>query len=164
MIKKFLSTANSSRSFSSGSIYELKSAMHIPLLVLGITPNSVRLTKHLTQTLKQFEGDEVEFFSDYTSYLDRTSLARDPLEEFYDEDDMAETKVPSKETLLEFATGINTNPALRELWSHKFAHKSQKQVMRIEPKRKLVHAIGIEDRTMNTYTYETLMISSDFEQ
>lgn len=45
MIKRFLSTANYK---SSASVYELKSAMHIPLLVLGITPNSVRLTKHLT--------------------------------------------------------------------------------------------------------------------
>ena len=60
------------RLFSSKSttLYEEKSAMHIPLLVLGITPSSVKLAKHLSQTLNQYDPNEIEFFADYTSFLD----------------------------------------------------------------------------------------------
>ena len=47
------------------------------------------------------------------------------------------------DTLLKYATGLNSEPALIELWSHFFADKSQKQVVKIDPDLKLVHAIGI---------------------
>ena len=36
--------------------------------------------------------------------------------------------------------------------------------MKIEPEFQLVHAIGIEDRTMQTYTYETLVVGTDFAE
>ena len=157
-MKRFLSTVNQ----SSASVYELKSAMHIPLLVLGITPNSIRYTRHLSKTLGQFSSDEIEFFSDYSSHLDKSTLARDPLEEVCDEDDLAESRLVTNDTLLKYATGLSQDTYLVQQWSHFFAHKSQKQVMNIEPERQLVHAIGIEDRTMCTYSYETLVVSGDF--
>lgn len=137
------------RNISGGSeIYELRSAMHIPLVALGITPNSIKLVRHLSKTLGQFNYSEIEFFSDYTSFLDKTRLARDPIEELHDEDEMAESRLITIDTVLRHATGLSPETHLVEHWSHFFAHKSQKQVTQIEPDRKLVHAIGIEDRTM----------------
>ena len=47
------------------------------------------------------------------------------------------------DTLLKYATGLSSEHALVELWSHFFADKSQKQVVKIDPELKLVHAIGI---------------------
>ena len=89
---------------------------------------------------------------------------RDPREEVYDEDDLAESRLATQDTLLKYATGLSLQTFLVEQWSHFFAHKSQKQVVKIEPDRQLVHAIGIEDRTMQTYTYETLVVASDFAE
>ena len=87
------------------SIYAMKSAMHIPLIVLGITPSSVRLTRHISQRLKHFGNEEIEFFSDYTYHLDKSSLTRDPIEELRDEEDLAESRLPTNDTLFKYATG-----------------------------------------------------------
>lgn len=125
------------------SIYAVKSAMHIPLIVLGITPSSVRLTKHISQKLKHFDSTEIEFFSDYTYHLDKSKLARDPIEETLNEETLAESRLPTMETLLEHATGRKPETFEKEMWGHLFAHKSQKQVVKIEPEHKLIHAIGI---------------------
>ena len=70
--------------------------MHIPLLVLGISPSSVKLVKHLSQELKQYESHEIEFFSDYSSFLDKTELTRDPLYDHRNEDTLAESHLPTK--------------------------------------------------------------------
>ena len=89
---------------------------------------------------------------------------RDPREEVNDEDDLAESRLVTQDTLMKHATGLSPQTFLVEQWSHFFAHKSQKQVVKIEPDRQLVHAIGIEDRTMQTYTYETLVVAGDFAE
>ena len=105
-------------------VYELKSAMHLPLLVLGLTQNTVRYARHLLSQ-KVFTADECEFFTDYGSYLDRKGLlGRDPLEETVDEDDLAVSRLATRRTLLEHATGLSPEAHLVEQWSHFFAHKS----------------------------------------
>ena len=122
--------------------------MHIPLLVLGITPESVRLARHLSKTLKVFSNTEIEFFSDYSTYLDKQGLVRDPgdwlvTEGCQDEDDLARSLLPTREhTYLKYASGLSSEARLEELWSNQFAYKAQKQVIKIELDRKLVHAIG----------------------
>ena len=47
--------------------YAQKSAMHIPLIVLGFTKSSLNLVNGLLA--HGFEADEVEFFGQYTSHL-----------------------------------------------------------------------------------------------
>ena len=118
----------SSKALTNASIYELKSAMHIPLLVLGITPSSVHFTSHLSKQLKQYEDHEIEFFSDYTSFLDKTERMPDPLFEYRDEDDLAESCLPTRQTLLGYAAGVekSSTSALKQYWTHYFAHKAQK--------------------------------------
>ena len=96
--------------------------MHIPLLVLGITPETVRLTRHLSKTKGLFDSSEIEFFSDFNFYLDKSGLARDP-GSASDED--SESRIPTINTLLEHATGRSPKISEVELWSHFFAHKSR---------------------------------------
>lgn len=149
---------------SSKALYEAKSAMHTPLLVLGITPSTVKLAKHLSQTLKQFEPYEVEFFSDYTSYLDKSDLTRDPLFDHRDDEYLACSQLATKHTLLKYATAESSEPGLKEFWSHFFASKAQRQVIKIEPERNLVHAISVTERVSHTYSYETLVVGADYSQ
>ena len=117
--------------------------MHIPLLGLGITPNSVQLARHLQKPLKLFNPEETEFFSDYTFFLDKTGTSFDPDHEMLIDEDLSDSRIHTMDTLLKYATGLSSEPALKELWSHFFADKSQKQVVKIDPDLKLVHAIGI---------------------
>ena len=51
---------------------------------------------------------------------------RDPREEVNDEDDLAESRLVTQDTLLKHATGLSPQTFLVEQWSHFFAHKAQK--------------------------------------
>ena len=50
------------------SVYDLKAAMHVPLLALGISPSSVAVAASL-QGQGLFEGYETEFFADFDRLL-----------------------------------------------------------------------------------------------
>ena len=139
--------------------YDLKSAMHIPLLVLGMTPETVAYTEQL-QKLGGYDPNETEFFKDYSWHIDRFALLRDPSEELIG-GDHCDSRVVTRETILEYATGNQRSSALKELWRNNFAHKSHREVVSIDLARKLVLAISPEERRTHSYTYETLVVGAD---
>ena len=51
----------------SSLLYAQKSAMHIPIIVLGLTKSTVKLVNSMLDL--GFSADEVEFFTSYTWHL-----------------------------------------------------------------------------------------------
>lgn len=46
----------------------------------------------------------------------------------------------------------------------KYGNRSVKEVTKIEPENNLIHAIGYDETSMRTYTYETLIVGGDYAQ
>ena len=157
-----------SRMFSQSNqkTYDLKSAMHIPLLVLGMTESTCKLTQGLI-ALKEFDPDEIEFIHYYASAL-KMAKGDDPDDPSLIMDkELRNNSIPTTKTLTDYCTGVSDSAAMKVIWTDEmegYIAKGVQQVTAIDVDNQLITAIGHGERTTFTYTYESLILSSEYAQ